>query len=150
MKTRVLCGFLLISFLAIPVLAQPELKVGQVVEIYFKLSDGKEVSCVGKLLEIEDSYLRVEGNKSLWPCIGTPLNNKGEGIAYGSHRPRKEMTGYRILKPAPRPEFSLPCIENKGKIPVELPCEKPTHLQWSIEQIVDELRRLRNDIEKGR
>ncbi len=132
---------LLIIALLFPSLAhaQPELQVGQ--EVEFDIEGITDYSCKGtisyfdlKKIILEEGYCTVTSS-----VLGVvPKNSTAGGLIKIS-----ELVNYRILKPAPRPEFELPCIENKGKVPVELPCEKPTHLQYSIEQITDELRFLR-------
>ena len=107
--------------------AQPELKVGQEVEVSFL--DG--LSRIGRVVSVRPTS--PEGGMGVFSIISTQRYEM----------PMNTISGYRILKPAPRPEFKLSCIENKGKVPVELPCERPTHLQYSIEAIADELRYLR-------
>ena len=134
--------------------AQPELKVGQEVSFWTKTDYERwpwfsYYDCFGKIKAIDDEFVvirpfydpeRTQGEMDIgggkgFICVSSMVEDK--------RIPLDAITGYRILKPAPRPEFKLPCIENRGKVPVELPCEKPTHLQYSIEQIADELRYLR-------
>ena len=126
--------------------AQPEMKVGQVVEFYSK--GAPPFRCKIKL-------------------FSTIFNTKYAGCSdeHGTSMPlgTEYLTGYRILKPAPRPEFKLPSIEKFNNCEAEhqeraqgaveqgwYPINWCQRINWHIEDfesIADELRYLRKEIE---
>ena len=130
---------LLIIALLFPSLAhaQPELKVGQEVEVFY---DGAWILCP-KIVGFETDF---EGFKEL-VCVNpiSPYTNT-------FHQPLDKADGYRILKPAPRPEFKLPteaelsdCYTRAGGA---VGGNEACHDEWmrkSQRVIADELRFLR-------
>ncbi len=114
---------------AAPARAQPRLKAGQEVEIYYK---GETLRCP-KVVGFEDGE---------FICV-----NPSSIFTNTFHQPLDKADGYRILKPAPRPEFKLPHTGNCG------PgwSDRYNHSCWSRyndETIADELRYLRKEIKK--
>ncbi len=104
-------GALLLSGLAY---AQPELKVGQEVEIFIR----EKVSCKTNRYAPNTGYGNVSMDGSIkgvvktlgydeppgpYKIIAIRMNNARYCVTYLSN-----LVGYRILKPAPRPEFKLP------------------------------------------
>ncbi len=99
--------------------AQPELKVGQEVELY---EDGSLAFC--KVTEVHEGWIMC------WP---KHYAKNGWSVTLS------RLQGYRILKPAPRPEFELPSEAWVGSV-------RP-HPTENDQAIADELRWLRKEIE---
>ncbi|KKL67777.1 hypothetical protein LCGC14_2131580 [marine sediment metagenome] len=143
LQSRSQCIFVIIAlalFVVLSVwanaLAQPELKVGQEVEVFY---DGVWILCP-KIVGFETDF---EGFKELI-CVNptSPYTNT-------FHQPLDKADGYRILNPAPRPEFSYsipaaePCTYEEGwkKCVYTGPDD-----ELKFEDIAKELRHLREEI----
>ncbi|KKL51083.1 hypothetical protein LCGC14_2299050 [marine sediment metagenome] len=119
----------------------PELKVGQEVEIFYDKNSG----CRGKVTSIGDKRIGINE----WTWISSE-----SGHNCSARISRGRITGYRILKPTPRPEFKLPdylpaCSEKHIELCIEGSYEE-RHRSWlrrSTKIIADELRYLRKEIE---
>ncbi len=84
------CVVIISLFLFVPLAhAQPELKVGQEVEIYY---NGKRNVCI-----VQDVFQLSED----W-MVGCLVGGKRVGFRVPTY-----VDSYRILKPAPRPKFEL-------------------------------------------
>ncbi|KKN45770.1 hypothetical protein LCGC14_0679930 [marine sediment metagenome] len=79
--------------------AQPELKVGQEVAIHFGYDLSLTPICYGRVVFVytDEIGLARLPNDNVLP-------NRCRTVR------RESVTGYRILKPAPRPEFKLPNV----------------------------------------
>ncbi|KKL82500.1 hypothetical protein LCGC14_1984150 [marine sediment metagenome] len=125
--------------------AQPELKVGQEVEIFIK----EKVSCKTNEFAPNTGYGNVSMSGSIkgavealgynglpdpYQIIEVRINNARYCVT-----PLSNLSGYRILKPAPRPEFELPSEAWVGSV-------RP-HPTENDQAIADELRWLRKEIE---
>ena len=144
-----------------PALAQPELKVGQDAEFFWE-SGGE--ACIGRVVRIEDNFFvlkRYDRETDVGGFLDTPTRDYIPCWAQANISPweiqisKALMSGYRILKPAPRPEFKLPSEINIG-------CgyERGESFMWmkgtnipfrcfapNDEAIADELRYLRKKVE---
>ena len=101
--------------------AQPELKVGQEVKVWQRFDDGRTHTCAGQIVRLGGGGLETFPSKA----------NPGGCVIF-----MDDMVGYRILKPAPRPEFELvSCGSNQACI------------EANLVKMVGELRSLRKEIE---
>ena len=123
--------------------AQPELEVGQEVELFLsekKYAPSHGFTVKGRVVELYESF--AMGYVALLP-LDTEDREGWTGY------PMANLTGYRILKPAPRPEFSYPaptaeqCREGGGM------CVYTGSVhRLNYDAIADELRYLRKEIER--
>ncbi|KKM15377.1 hypothetical protein LCGC14_1696630 [marine sediment metagenome] len=116
-----------------PARAQPELRVGQEVELFY-IAEGKDYSCRGEFRGRREEGFVVGDDESIYLVTNvlvmcTPKVD--------------EVTGYRILKPAPRPEFKLPWKRNN---PMHYDGGRDITLKY-FGVVADELRYLRKEIE---
>ena len=111
------------------VYAQPELKVGQEVELY--VENGR--TCDGIIVLLDERVYLQRPPTEICSVIHKDI-----------------LVGYRILKPAPRPEFKLPSmkdyegclkLQNEGAVSGICPGPYKDH-----RDIADELRYLREEI----
>lgn len=118
-------------FLLVPLAhAQPELKVGQEVEVFY---DGAWILCP-KIVGFETNF---EGFKEL-VCIN-PISPHTNTF----HQPLDKADGYRILKPAPRPEFGLPYPQD---IPYYYTTEGKYDDRRNYKTIVDNLKSIQKEL----
>ena len=140
----------------VPARAQPELKVGQEVEIYLK-----EPICIAAVAQVPGEEFECVDRRE--KHTGTVLWVNEQGIAlkpekgYTAMAKHEELDGYRILKPATRPEFKLPaylpkCFTDGGDVSVfcirqSTQGRHNTFMWKSFRTIEKELRYLREEIE---
>ena len=108
--------------------AQPELRVGQEVELY------------------HDVYGTCRGEIVLLTSILIELNVVSFDACQEIER--SELTGYRILKPAPRPEFKLPIPDNLWVERSYLDTIANQMMRKNFEAVAKELRWLRKEVER--
>ncbi len=126
-----------------PIYAQPELKVGQEVEVFYT-ADGKDYECKGEYRGTGESLVAGESHEVFYIHYGI----RGIAICTPSV---DEITGYRILKPAPRPEFSwtylTPYADRREQDCHSYACFRNLS-QEAFKDIYKELRYLRKEIKK--
>lgn len=149
----------LVLLLVAPAHAQPELKVGQDVEIYLRaVKHGKPgyysfSSCRGIIRR-----LGSDTRSDVYIIQLEVLQRSGDDICYsrrfnlGTTKDNmlidaRYVEGYRIIKPASRSEFRLPCRVESGNDLAACIYLNEEKVGENLDGIADELRYLRKEIE---